>query len=94
MWGQTYGGTDGDRGYFVVETSDGGYAIAGYTEFYGAGNDDVWLIKTDEYDVAPVVAEASWVILPLLLAATLFTLSAKRAAPSTFIRKVNDYLTN
>jgi hypothetical protein len=46
QWNQTYGGTDFDYGYSVVQTSDGGYAIAGFTESYGFGLDDFWLIKT------------------------------------------------
>jgi hypothetical protein len=32
MWSKTYGGTGNDDGYSVVQTSDGGYAIAGATE--------------------------------------------------------------
>lgn len=47
MWNQTYGGTANDVASSVVETSDGGYAMAGYTKSFGAGDRDFWLIKTD-----------------------------------------------
>jgi hypothetical protein len=46
-WNQTYGGADADFAHAVIWTSDGGYAIAGYTRSYGAGGFDFWLIKTD-----------------------------------------------
>jgi hypothetical protein len=47
QWNHTYGGADHDFAYSVVQTGDGEYVIAGYTDSYGAGNRDVWLIKTD-----------------------------------------------
>ena len=47
QWSQTYGGSDYDKGKSVQQTSDGGYIIAGWTYSYGAGNADVYLIKTD-----------------------------------------------
>ncbi len=46
-WIQAYGGSGRDYGHSVVETVDGGFLAAGYTLSYGAGGDDVWLVRTD-----------------------------------------------
>jgi hypothetical protein len=49
LWNKTYGGEDGDGGFAVVQTDDGGYAVAGDTLSYGDGWADIWLIKTDAF---------------------------------------------
>jgi len=48
LWNKTYGGKSWDYGKSVQQTSDGGYSVLGSTISYGAGNRDVWLIKTDD----------------------------------------------
>jgi hypothetical protein len=46
-WNQTYGGPSFDDARSVVQTVDGGYAIAGDTYPTSVGNSDFWLVKTD-----------------------------------------------
>lgn len=46
-WARTYGGGERDEAYWVEPTRDGGYILTGYTESYGAGDKDVYLVKTD-----------------------------------------------
>jgi len=46
-WEQTYGGDGDDRAFSVCQTLDGGFIVAGYTDSKGAGEDDIYLLKTD-----------------------------------------------
>jgi hypothetical protein len=47
QWTKTIGGKDWDAGISLIQTSDGGYAIVGHTKSFGAGGEDVYLVKLD-----------------------------------------------
>ena len=47
IWSNSYGGNDKEYAYSVSLTTDGGYIMGGYTNFFGAGGNDVYLVKTD-----------------------------------------------
>lgn len=44
-WARTVGGSAMDWGYSVVESSDNDYIIVGFTQSYGAGNNDVLMVS-------------------------------------------------
>lgn len=46
-WNCTYGGAEADVATAMIQTRDGGYALAGKTCSFGAGESDFWLIKVD-----------------------------------------------
>jgi len=48
IWDRTYGGSGADFAFSLIQTIDGGYAVAGFTSSQGAGNTDAWVIKLDE----------------------------------------------
>jgi hypothetical protein len=50
QWNETYGGTGAEEAYSIIQTSDGGYALAGYTNLpIRMPNDAFWLVKTDSF---------------------------------------------
>ncbi|MBN2412788.1 T9SS type A sorting domain-containing protein [candidate division KSB1 bacterium] len=46
-WTKTYGGEEREIGHAVCQTKDDGYIIAGITESFGAGGEDIFLVRTD-----------------------------------------------
>jgi len=44
-WARTFGGAGGDYAYSITQTTDGGFAVAGFTTSFGAGTYDVLVLK-------------------------------------------------
>ncbi|MFX0050978.1 MAG: hypothetical protein ACFE8U_06745 [Candidatus Hermodarchaeota archaeon] len=70
QWNRTYGGIGEDGAFSLLQTTDGGYALAGSTSSAGAGGMDMWLVKTDVNGIAQwnktyggVGREIAWVLL-------------------------------
>jgi hypothetical protein len=76
LWNKTYGGGGTDFLDDIILTSDGGYALAGFTDSFDAGSTDLWLIKTDEIGVVPEYL--SWLVPALVLTATAFIIINKK----------------
>ena len=52
QWNQTYGGINYEQITSLVETSDGGYALAGHLGSLDAvGKTNFWLLKTDSQGI-------------------------------------------
>lgn len=47
QWSKTYGGADNDYGVAVDQLVDDGYVIGGFSESFGAGIRDMYLLKLD-----------------------------------------------
>jgi len=46
-WQKTYGGTGFDGAQYIQQTSDGGYIAVGWTDSFGSGGYDGYLLKLD-----------------------------------------------
>ncbi|NQU05640.1 MAG: hypothetical protein HQ568_06065 [Calditrichaeota bacterium] len=62
-WGDSFGGQSTELYPRIISTEDGGYATLAVTYSYGAGLDDLWLIKTDsdgqqDWQIHTVLTEA------------------------------------
>lgn len=44
-WQRVYKGSSSDGAHSIQQTSDGGYIVAGFTESFGGGGRDVWVLK-------------------------------------------------
>ncbi len=47
LWAKTFGGRRNEQARCVQQTTDNGYIIAGWTESFGAGGEDIYAVKTD-----------------------------------------------
>jgi hypothetical protein len=47
LWSNTYGGEGQDNGWAIMETEDGGFLIVGFSNSFGAGEMDIYLVRTD-----------------------------------------------
>jgi len=45
IWQKTFGGGLDDKAYSIQQTTDGGYIVAGYTNSFGSGSYDVYILK-------------------------------------------------
>ena len=75
-WAKTYGGTGDEYAMTLIQTDDGGYALAGQTCSFGAGGWDFWLVKTDENGVVPEFP--SVILLALFMMATILAAALLR----------------
>src|SRR4051812_45556765 len=46
-WIKYYGGAGNETCWSLDKTSDGGFILGGYTNSFGAGGDDFYIVKTD-----------------------------------------------
>jgi hypothetical protein len=47
QWTKTMGGSSNDGAVSIIQSSDGGYVVAGYTYSFGAGGWDIYVVKLD-----------------------------------------------
>jgi hypothetical protein len=46
-WEWTFAGNGDDNARSVQQTGDGGYIVAGFTQSFGSGKEDLWILKLD-----------------------------------------------
>ena len=75
QWNQTYGGTEYDSASALVQTTDGGFALAGYTDSFGVGFSDMWLVKTETTTTQDIPINLIFGSFLLIGIATLFVIT-------------------
>ncbi|MFX1476190.1 MAG: hypothetical protein ACFFCO_12030, partial [Promethearchaeota archaeon] len=82
LWTRVFGGAEDDWCRSLVELSDGGFCITGYTFSFGEGDRDLWLLRVNDTPPPPtlMIPGFSWLaVLPaLVLALTVGLLRRKR----------------
>lgn len=58
LFARTFGGTSYDEAYSITQTTDGGCAVAGHTESFGAGDRDFLVLKLAPNGSYPGCVEA------------------------------------
>lgn len=48
VWTKTYGGINSDYSYKVIQLADSGYILSGYTETYGSGIRDIYVLRINK----------------------------------------------
>ncbi|MFW9986700.1 MAG: hypothetical protein ACFFDJ_09070 [Candidatus Odinarchaeota archaeon] len=48
LWSKTFGGIDRDGAYGLIQLADLGFALGGWTYSFGAGSEDIWVVRTDQ----------------------------------------------
>jgi hypothetical protein len=47
LWTHTYGGSNNDIAYSIISSGDGNFLLAGWSFSFGAGLDDIYLVKVE-----------------------------------------------
>jgi len=92
LWENTYGGELDDMMRSVVQTHDGGYALAGQTRSFGAGGWDFWLVRTDENGVVP--ESSSIILLALFMTAAILAAVLSKKGDHSMTRKKGQQFRN
>jgi hypothetical protein len=75
-WDNVFGGNNNDVASSMIQTTDGGYVLAGQTSSYGAGSLDMWLVKVISFEDTDRKFSSSWT--PIIVILSLTTLIFKK----------------